>query len=177
MSREALINPEVYSGVLTTLDGNPVTTGDGEPVVIGANINRNDYLASLCGGFYTEPEIHATRIRADLGNVCADCHSYQHTHVLDLFSENKTVRERSDVMLKSSKSSMSSHALKMIREGRMPPGGFGVGSTPEQIKKNDADRRNALARYIEYISGDRSSICNVPAAEPGKQKAKGETIQ
>ncbi|MBY0553561.1 hypothetical protein K2P97_03475 [bacterium] len=120
---------------------------------------KNRYLASLCEESKLESEIVAQRIRLDLGSSCTECHSYTHTYVEDLFSSDSAKRKAALSVKTSSGGNLKDHAQRMLREKRMPPGGFNIGTNAQEISRNNAFRRDALNLYIDYIAGDKKDLC------------------
>ncbi len=66
--------------------------------------------------------------------------------------------------------SLAAHAKEQLSSGRMPPGGWGIGSNEKEKMKNDNERREAVIKYIDYTSGKTSSICRPDPLVPQDQK-------
>ncbi len=127
----------------------------------------NQFLDQLCVQT-TEPEIVAEKIKSELGQTtCLVCHSSVHTHVAEMFGPNSKMSLNQQL---SNGKSLASHAKEQLNSGRMPPGGWGIGSDEKEKLKNDQERREAVIKYIDYASGKTSFICQQGSVTPVVQE-------
>lgn len=142
-----------------------------------ADEGSNQYLNSICTNRSSEAEVESI-VKEDIGKkTCLVCHSSIATHVADIFSNKNHAKE---ILLGPhlNDGPFYKTTLRLLNEGRMPPGGFGIGDTEEKRIKNDKDRREVMAMYIENLIGERRSICqqNTKRYDPGRSRPFKEGV-
>lgn len=137
-------------------------------------VSANKYLDQICSKEDNNPAVVAERIKEDLGEkTCKVCHTTMHPHVAEIFGPN-AVKSLND---SKNGEAFKEHVKKMLKEGRMPPGGFGIGANEKEKLENDRQRRETLIKYVDYVSGDRSDICESEDYDDAKTPVSSEIIK
>lgn len=132
-------------------------------------VSGNQFLDQMCLEV-TEPEIVAEKIKSELGQkTCLVCHSSVHVHVAEMFG---TDPKRALGQRLSNGQTLAAHTKEQLKSGRMPPGGWGIGSDEKERLKNDQERRETIVKYIDYLTGNANSICKIKSNGVSQEKSQ-----